>query len=127
MANYEQLFLLEVLVDRVRLLTRALEAFAPECEDEPDTPVRIRVKFSDFPCFEITQDLAPPSADRKDSDPLTTPIIFSSGKSCMFPMDPEQLIQDLIKYPMAVTVFKKNPESPLPEIIGQTKVRSRLT
>ncbi|KAK6621495.1 hypothetical protein RUM44_001302 [Polyplax serrata] len=122
MANYEQLFLLEVLVDRVRLLAKALEAFMPECEDEPDTPVRIRVKFSDFPCFEITQDLAPPDRERPDSDPLNVPIVFSSGKSCMFPMDPEQLIQDLIKYPMAVTVFKKNQESPLPEIIGQTKV-----
>lgn len=122
MANYEQLFLLEVLVDKVRLLTRALAAFAPESEDEPDTPVRIRVKFSDFPCFEITQDLAPPDKEKQENDCLTTPIVFSSGKSCMFPMDPEQLLQDLIKYPMAVAVFKKNPEHPLPDVIGQTKV-----
>lgn len=122
MANYEQLFLLEVLVDRLRLLTTALAAFAQEDKDEPENPIRIRVKFSDFPCFEITQDLAPPDKERKDSDLATTPIVFSSGKSCMFPMDPQQLTQDLIKYPMAVTVFKKNPELPVPDIIGQTKV-----
>lgn len=126
MANYEQLFLLEVLVDKVKLLTKALEAFAPKEEDEPDTPIRIRVKFSDFPCFEITQDLAPPDKDKKDSDVMSTAIVFSSGKSCLFPIDPEQLIQDLIKYPMAVTIFKKNPNCSLPDIIGQTKVGSRF-
>ncbi|KAF6205599.1 hypothetical protein GE061_019772 [Apolygus lucorum] len=193
----EQLYLLEVIVDSLDVYKEGiLETFQEKTpvqesqgnEDEPQKPkqgpVRVLVKFFDFPTIEIqerefkeNEEQLPPeikeeeevkepsvatekdrskstvqsalrendpiyknkkaeearwkSEGRKQSQapvakefpgPLPPSNKFTSGKSCLFPMVPKEMMDVIRKHPIEVQVHRDATESEPAHLIGKTRM-----
>nr|CAD7417806.1 unnamed protein product [Timema poppensis] len=91
-----QLFLLEVLVDKVKL-----KSWSPVSELGTPSTLSIKVKFLGFPHINIDQ----------DAESQNEPENIVRGKSCLLPMKPEELLINMQKAPLVVSVSEKNEHS----------------
>ncbi|CAG2057438.1 unnamed protein product [Timema podura] len=91
-----QLFLLEVLVDKVKI-----KSWSPVSELGAPSTLSIKVKFLGFPHINIDQ----------DAEGQNEPENLVRGKSCLLPMKPEELLINMQKAPLVVSVSEKNEHS----------------
>ncbi|KAK2576457.1 hypothetical protein KPH14_005788 [Odynerus spinipes] len=102
----DQIYLVEVLIDKLQLTPAKIK-------DIGEQPVMIKIRFLDFPVFEIT---------RKDFQSLTLPppsnkgiVNFSMGRSCLFIRKPKDLVQELRTATVGIGVFCVGDTYPLAE------------
>lgn len=103
----ERIYMAEMLVHKLTL-TKG------KTKDIGEFPIAIKIKFLDFPVFEITrQDFyshePPPVEDEGCS------LRFMIGRSCMFVMRPMDLVRELQSRPLKVGVFRLGDTYPTAE------------
>ncbi|XP_015586488.1 uncharacterized protein LOC107263618 [Cephus cinctus] len=103
----EQIYMLELLVDHMTLNSDKLTEVGT-------TPLSVRLKFIDFPIFEIAQDDFAASKRKSEKVPTVNiqpknddeAIDFNTGKSCLFSKQPRELVQLMQTRPMKVSIHK---------------------
>lgn len=111
----EQLYMVELLVDKLSLSSDKLR-------DAGTAPLIVRLKFVDFPAFEISQAEFATAKGQKDKvagsvspDPKTGAeclIDFSAGKSCLFTKKPRDLVTAMQSRPLRISVYKMREKIP---------------
>ncbi|XP_046737177.1 uncharacterized protein LOC124405953 [Diprion similis] len=103
----EQLYLLELMVGKLRLLPEKMK-------DVGDRHLVIKIKFVDFPVFEISRgdftSTKPSPPDTEDGS-----LDFSAGKSCLFTKQPRDLVLGMQSNPLRVGVFCTGDTYPIAE------------
>lgn len=101
----ENLFLLEFLVDDVKMDSRC------DCDTPPGEHC-VSFQFLDNDALEVCEaDFCPPRKYGKDESSI------KSGKSCLFSLTPEQVQEASEVFDVTVTVFKKMQPGWLPDKI----------
>lgn len=101
--------MLELLIDKLNL--------SPEKVREAEsTPLCVRLKFVDFPTFEISQaEFATGKKQREkenEKEKVDGLVDFSAGKSCIFTKQPRDLVQAMQSRPLTVGVYKVREITP---------------
>nr|XP_033328287.1 uncharacterized protein LOC117221435 isoform X1 [Megalopta genalis] len=118
MGEEQQLFLIEFLVDRVKIpVIRAMQ-------DEP-LPACTCVSFQilSLPAIDICQEALTECCACEDGDTR----IFKKGKSCLFALPSIVLQKPLTTFPIQMSVYKKLPPGVLPDVmvIGSHRIEAR--
>lgn len=98
----------------VEMLIHKLILTQCKIKDIGEYPIVVKVKFLDFPVFEIMREdfyslkLPPP-------DPETGTLHFMIGRSCMFVMQPKELVRKLQSTELKVGVFRYGDTYPTAE------------
>ncbi|XP_012258834.3 uncharacterized protein LOC105687622 [Athalia rosae] len=101
----EQLYMLELLVDKLNLS-------ADKIREIGSAPLCVRLKFVDFPPFEISQaefvkqKVKEPSVTSERTTAAEYTVDFSAGKSCLFTKQPRDLVQAMQSRPLQVGVYR---------------------
>lgn len=107
----EQLYLLELTIDKLKLPTEKFKDVA--CVDGVDCSIVVKVKFLDFPTFEISQrDFYFTKASPRDSEGC---LDFSTGRACLFVKQPRDLVQEMQKKPLKIGIFCAGDTYPIAE------------
>lgn len=124
--NYEQLFMLEVLVENLKVSNSALT-------DILDTNFCISVKFGSLPCFELHREVEKQGGDddivlrSSDDESGVMKYVWNQGKSCVFSMDPLALAAMLKETPLLLVLRQKlPPSSSESEVIGKIEVGKKV-
>ena len=112
----EQLFLLEILIERIVLRRSIAEQIYPTRDTA--LPLSVKVKFINISQIEIDQE------EFQDHEGLTAASVgdFSTGKSCLFPMEPSELLKAIKKSPLRTELMRKTEGTCPPEILGSTEI-----
>ncbi|XP_076637195.1 uncharacterized protein LOC143349671 [Colletes latitarsis] len=103
----EQIYMVEVLIHKVTL-TRG------KIKDIGEYPIAIKVKFMNFPVFEITrQDFYSYTPPPPEEDGCS--LQFMIGRSCLFVMQPKELVRVLQSTAIKVGVFRIGDTYPTAE------------
>ncbi|XP_043273306.1 uncharacterized protein [Venturia canescens] len=107
----EQLYLLELTIDKLRLPAEKFKDVA--CVDGADCSIVVKVKFLDFPTFEISQrDFYFAKASPRDSEGS---LDFSSGRACLFVKQPRDLVREMQNKPLKIGIFCAGDTYPIAE------------
>ncbi|XP_053985511.1 uncharacterized protein LOC128879957 [Hylaeus volcanicus] len=103
----ERIYMVEVLIHKVTLTHSKIK-------DIGEYPISIKVKFMNFPVFEITrQDFYSYKPPPPEDEGCT--LRFMIGRSCMFVMQPKELVRELQSTAMKVGVFRIGDTYPTAE------------
>ncbi|XP_026673091.1 microtubule-associated protein 10-like [Ceratina calcarata] len=108
MADDQQLFLIEFLVDRVQIpVIRAMhDELLPAC-------TCVSFQILSLPPIDICQDALTDGCGCSEGDTQ----IFKKGKSCLFALPSIVLQRPLTTFPIKMSVFKKLPPGVLPDVM----------
>ncbi|XP_076234987.1 uncharacterized protein LOC143179577 [Calliopsis andreniformis] len=102
----ERIYMVEMLVHKLTLTQNKIK-------DIGDYPVEVKLKFLDFPVFEITRhdfySLKPPPPEEDGT------LYFMIGRSCLFVMQPKDLVRKLQSTELKVGVFRFGDTYPTAE------------
>ncbi|KAG7202674.1 hypothetical protein KM043_009848 [Ampulex compressa] len=102
----EQIYIIEILVHKLQLTPGKIK-------DMGDYPVAVKIKFLDFPVFEITREdfysVKPPPRDEDGT------LHFMIGRSCLFIEQPKELVRELQSTAVKVGVFRVGDTYPTAE------------
>nr|XP_033338365.1 uncharacterized protein LOC117227334 [Megalopta genalis] len=113
--NDEQLYMLEVFVDRVN--------FQPERPDVNVQGLTILVKFSDLPEYELNVLKNRRNGHAENREFAGNLNIFKSGKSCLFAKSPNSLIRAIRYAPLRLEVYHEgSSEKENRDLLGTAKV-----
>ncbi|XP_076166283.1 uncharacterized protein LOC143146155 [Ptiloglossa arizonensis] len=105
--NDERIYMVEMLIHKLTL-TR------DKIKDIDEYPIVVKVRFMNFPVFEITrQDFYSYTPPPPEDDGCT--LRFMIGRSCMFIMRPKDLVQELQSTMTKVGVFRLGDNYPIAE------------
>lgn len=108
----EQLYLLELLVDRLKIPEEKFKDAA--VVDGSECPLVVKMKFLDFPAFEISQKdfyFTRPAAAPEDDGSRD----FSAGRTCLFVRKPKVLVREMQSSPLKIGIFCAGDTYPLAE------------
>ena len=103
--NEEQLYLLEFFIDHIDLNIDTTKRIGK-------LPISVRLKFIDFPIFEINQEefihtkqKVEATTKTKEDKLKSGSVDFNMGKLCLFPKKPNDLVQAMRSQPLKVGIF----------------------
>ncbi|XP_076170824.1 uncharacterized protein LOC143148406 [Ptiloglossa arizonensis] len=104
----QQLFLIEFLVDRVKIpMIRAIQdELLPAC-------TCVSFQILGLPAIDVSQDALTDGCGCTDNDTQ----IFKKGKSCLFALPSVVLQKPLSTFPIKLSVYKKLPPEVLPDVM----------
>ncbi|KAJ8673870.1 hypothetical protein QAD02_005132 [Eretmocerus hayati] len=107
----EQIYLLEVTVDRLKLAARLYREEFSTC-----VPT-IKIKFIDLGAFEVARRCPCPAEDGTESTEYdeNKGLIYGCGVSCMFIKKPRDLVASMKSQPLRIGVFRGEETFPLAE------------
>ncbi|KZC08360.1 hypothetical protein WN55_09264 [Dufourea novaeangliae] len=118
MDDEQQLFLIEFLVDRIKIpVIRAMqEELLPAC-------TCVSFQILSLPAIDICQEALTDGCGCNDGDTQ----IFKKGKSCLFALPSIVLQKPLTTFPIKLTVYKKLPPGVLPDVmaIGSYEIEAK--
>ncbi|XP_031828395.2 uncharacterized protein LOC116425175 [Nomia melanderi] len=118
MGDEQQLFLIEFLVDRVKIpVIKAMQdELLPAC-------TCVSFQILSLPAIDICQEALTDSCGCNDGDTQ----IFKKGKSCLFALPSIVLQKPLTTFPIKMSVYKKLPPGVLPDVmtIGCHQIEAR--
>lgn len=102
----EQIYMIEILIQKLTLTRNKIK-------DIGEHSVSLKIKFLDFPVFEITREdfysLKPPPPSEDGS------IQFMIGRNCLFVKRPQDLVRELHSTMIKVGVFRSGDTYPIAE------------
>ncbi|XP_029041333.2 uncharacterized protein LOC114875341 [Osmia bicornis bicornis] len=102
----EQIYVVEMLIHKLTLTKNKIK-------DIGEHPVGVKIKFLDFPVFEITRDdfySLKPTPPEEDGT-----MHFMIGRSCVFVKQPKDLVKELQSTKLMVGVFRVGDTFPTAE------------
>lgn len=103
-SSEEQIFLLEMRVDRVKLDRRNIEEVGAR-------PLLVNVKFSDLPDVKISRD---DSSSAESSTPGNDGVTeFRSGRSFLFAKQPRDVSRTIKSTPLKIGIFREGDTFPI--------------
>lgn len=126
--NCERLFLLEVLIENLKIL----HSIVPEIDDSEEdfnenNKFCLAVKLGNLPCFELCRTAADGELVEEDDKQLMK-FVWNEGKNCLFPMTPAELVK-ILDDTLLTLNLRLNTSEDNSTTIGKTEVTfsSRIT